>query len=97
MKTYLVAASIAAGFALASATPLMAQTMQQTKVDHDTSMKNGVATTKTTVTHTTKHKTRRPKKILGVKVGHKTAVSKTVKETKTSSNGDSSTTVKTSH
>lgn len=96
MKLTHVAASLSA-FALIVGTPAVAQTTMQTKVDHDTSMKNGVTTQKTKVTRTTKRKTHRPKKILGVKVGHKTAVSKTVRETKTSSDGDASTTVKTSH
>jgi hypothetical protein len=82
---------------IVSGAPLLAQTVRQTKVDTDTSMTDGVATTKRTVTHTTKHKTRQPKKILGVQVGHKTAVKKTVRETSVSSNGDSSSTVKTTN
>ena len=92
MKLHHAAAALAA-VALAAGAP--AQTTNQTKVTHDTDMKNGVATTTTKVTHTQKRKTRQPKKILGVKVGHKTAVHKTVRETKTSTNGDTSTTVKT--
>lgn len=82
---------------MAAGTPAVAQTETQTKVAHDTSMKHGVATAKTTVTHTSKRKTHRPKKILGIKVGHKTVVHRTVKQTTVSSNGDRSTTVKTSH
>lgn len=96
MKPIHLAASFAA-FALVAGNSAVAQTTTQTKVDHDTSVKDGVATQKTTVTQTNKRKTRQPKKILGVKVGHKTAVHKTVRETKTSSDGDSSTTVKTSN
>lgn len=97
MKLHRVAALILASAALSPVVPAMAQTVTQTKVNTDTNMKKGVATTKTTVTHTSKRKTRHPKKILGVKVGHKTAVNKTVKTTSVSTNGDSSTTVKTSH
>ncbi|MDO6414970.1 hypothetical protein Q4F19_11310 [Sphingomonas sp. BIUV-7] len=84
-----------AAAALVLSGPALAQTVRQTKVDTNTSMSNGVATTTRTETHTTKRKTRRPKKVLGVKVGHKTAVHQTVEKTKVSSNGDMSTTVKT--
>ncbi|QJU59335.1 hypothetical protein HL653_17620 [Sphingomonas sp. AP4-R1] len=86
---------LVAGAALLTAGPALAQTTHQTKVDTDTSVSNGVATTTTTQTHTTKRTTRQPKKVLGVKVGHKTAVHQTVKKTSVSTNGDSSTTVKT--
>ncbi len=89
--------AVTAALALSCGSPALAQTVQQTKVDHDTSVKNGVATTKTKITHTTKRKTHRPKKVLGVKVGHKTVTRKTVRETSVSTNGDRSTTVKTSH
>jgi hypothetical protein len=82
--------------AFVSGGPALAQTMRQTKVATDTNVTNGVATTTTTETHTTKRKTRQPKKVLGVKVGHKTAVHETVRKTSVSSNGDVSTTVKTS-
>ena len=87
------AAPLIAALTLAIA-PAQAQTTASTKVSHDTSMKDGVATTKTKVTHTTKHTTRRPKKILGVKVGHKTVTHKTERDTSVSSNGDVKTTVK---
>lgn len=96
MKLALFAVPAAALIALSL--PAAAQTTTQTKVDHDTNVsKSGVTTHKTTVTHTTKRKTRQPKKVLGVKVGHKTATSKVVKTTKVSSDGDASTTVKTSN
>ena len=81
--------------ALALGLPAAAQTTAKTEVSHDTSMKDGVATSTTKVEHTTKRKTHRPKKILGVKVGHKTVTHKTVRETSTSTNGDMTTTVKT--
>jgi hypothetical protein len=77
--------------------PALAQTTVETKVSHDTSVNDGVATRKTKVVSVRKHKTHRAKRILGVKVGHKTKVSKTVKETTNSTNGDHSTTVKTTH
>ncbi len=95
MKLVLAAALILAAFAFA--TPVSAQTMVKTEVKNDTDVKDGVVTQKHKVVHTTKRKTRHPKKILGVKVGHKTAVKKTVRETTTSSDGSMSTTVKTSH
>ncbi len=94
MKKILRAISVATSVALCIGTPALAQTTTETKVDHDTSTKDGVATSKTTVTRTSKHETNRPKKILGVKVGHKKVVHKTVKKTSVSSNGDSTTTVK---
>lgn len=88
-------AAIAAAVGLLAGAPAVAQTTHETKVDHDTSVKNGVATTKTKVTETTKRKTRQPKKVLGVKVGHKTVKHQTVRETAVSSNGDRKATVKT--
>lgn len=87
-------APLLAALALAGA-PAQAQTTSSTKVTTGTSMDNGVATSKTKVTHVTTRKTHRPKKILGVKVGHKTVTHKTVRTTSASSNGDTSTTVKT--
>lgn len=94
MKLHLIAVSTVAALIL---TPSLAtaQTTDETKVTTGTSVKNGVSTRDTKVTHVTKRKTNRPKKVLGVKVGHKTVTHKTVKETSTSTNGDSSTTVKT--
>lgn len=86
-------ASIATALALTAALPATAQTTSKTEVSHDTSMSGGVATSKTKVVHTTKHKTRRAKKILGVKVGHKTVTHKTVRESTMSSNGDHTTKV----
>ncbi|RZM10570.1 MAG: hypothetical protein EOP68_06005 [Sphingomonas sp.] len=91
-----IAASLAVAV-LSLGTPVLAQTVHQTKVDHDTHVKDGVATTTTKVTQVDKRKTRQPKKVLGVKVGHKTAETKVVRETSRSTNGDVKTTVKTSH
>lgn len=93
----MIASSFTIFLALAGAVPALAQTSAQTKVDNNTTVKDGVATTKRTVTHTTKRKTHRPKKVLGVKVGHKTVTHKTVRTTSTSTNGDASATVKTSN
>ena len=81
--------------ALALGLPAAAQTTAKTEVSHDTSMKDGVATATTKVQHTTKRKTHRPKKILGVKVGHKTVTHKTTRTSSVSSNGDHSSTVET--
>lgn len=89
------AAVIAATFTLLFGAPSTAQTTHETKVDHDTRVKNGVATTTTKITETTKRKTRQPKKVLGVKVGHKTVKRQTIRETEVSSDGDRKTTVKT--
>ena len=97
MKIILPAALLIAGLTVAGGLPAQAQTSTQTKVSQDTKVDNGVATHTTMVEHVTKRKTSRPRKILGVKVGHKTVTSKTVRETSTSSNGNASTTVKTSH
>jgi hypothetical protein len=90
-------AAVIAISGLAASAPAFAQTTQQTKVEHNTSTANGVATETTKTTHLTKRSTHHPKKVLGVKVGEKTAVHKTVKETSVSSNGDTNMTVKTSN
>jgi hypothetical protein len=84
-----------AGLAMVAGTPVAAQTTHETKVDHDTQVKDGVATTTTKVTEVSKRKTDQPKKVLGVKVGHKTIKHKTVRETSVSSDGDRATKVKT--
>lgn len=91
------AASAIAAITLITSASTFAQTSHERKVDHDTSVHNGVATTTTKVTETNKRKTNQPKKILGVKVGHKTKTTKVVRETAVSSNGDRKAVVKTSH
>ena len=96
MKLHHAALSAVAALAFA-AVPATAQTSASTKVTHDTSVDNGVATHTTKVVHTTKRKTRRPKKILGVKVGHKTVKTKSVRETSVSDNGDVSHKASVSH
>ena len=73
----------------------IAQTTTETKVSTEMGTKDGMPTKTTKVEHIRKHKTHRAKKILGVKVGHKTRVSKTVKETTTAADGSKSTTTKT--
>ncbi|WP_174279671.1 hypothetical protein [Sphingomonas bacterium] len=75
--------------------PAPVQTTTKTEVSHDTDQHDGVVTHSRKVTHVTKTRTRRPKKILGVKVGRKTVTHKTVQKTTVSSNGDHSTTVST--
>ena len=94
MKLHHIAAA-AAALALTCGMPAMAQTVRETKVDHDTKVRDGVATTTTKVTETSKRKTNRPKKVLGVKVGHKTVKHQVVRETSVSSNGDRKVAVKT--
>lgn len=92
----LLAAPLFAALAI-PALPATAQTSVKTEVKNDTDVKDGVVTRTHKVTHVAKRKTSRPKKILGVKVGHKTATTKTVRETSTSSDGDMTTSVKTTH
>ena len=94
--TKILAAPMIVAMALTVALPAQAQTTSSTKVTHDTSMSDGVATQTTKVTHVTKRKTHRPRKILGVKVGHKTVVHKTVRKVTTGTNGDMSTQTTTS-
>lgn len=79
------------------AAPALAPAQTTTKVDvsHDTKTKDGVVTNTRKVERVTKTQTRRPKKILGVKVGHKTVTHKTVQKTSVSSNGDHSATTST--
>jgi hypothetical protein len=95
MKLFQAILPAVAALAIGGTGPSSAQTMSKTKVTTDTDVKGGVATDKVKVVNVQKRKTHRPKRILGVKVGHKTAKVKTVKETARSSNGDTSATVKT--
>ena len=95
MKLYQPILSAVVILAIAGVGPSSAQTMTKTKVSTDRDVKDGVATDKVKVVNVQKRKTHRPKRILGVKVGHKTAKAKTVKVDARSSNGDASTTVKT--
>ena len=97
MKRFQTILPALAVFAISSAVPATAQTTTETKVTRDSDMKDGVATDKMKVVSVQKHKTRHAKRILGVKVGHKTAVHKTEKTTSQSSNGDMSTKVKTTN
>ena len=72
-----------------------AQTTTETKTSTETGTNDaGVPTKTTTVKHVTKHKTRQPKKILGVKVGHKTRKHEVVKKTTVDANGNKSTETK---
>jgi hypothetical protein len=91
-----VALGVTLGLSLA-AVPASAQVSNETKVSHDTSMHDGVATRTTKVEHVRKMKTHRPKKILGVKVGHKTRTTKTIQTRSVSSNGDHSSSTEIKH
>lgn len=91
------ATAIAVALTMICGAPALAQTTRETKVDHDTKVHDGVATATTKVTQSSKRKTHRPKKVLGLKVGHKTVEHKTVRESSVSSNGDHSVKIKTSH
>ena len=89
----LAATALGLGAALGlsmAAVPSSAQVSHETKVSTDTSMHDGVATRTTKVEHVKKVKTHRPKKILGVKVGHKTITHKRIETRSVSSNGDHS-------
>lgn len=97
MKLNRTVAPILAALAMTAAMPASAQTTHETKVTHDTGMKDGVPTATTKVVTVRKHKTRRPKKILGVKVGHKTRTTKVVREKTVDANGVVDQKVKVSH
>lgn len=90
----ILAAPLIAALALTIGVPAQAQTTSSTKVTHDTGMNDGMPTSTTKVTHVTKRKTHRPKKIFGVKVGHKTVTHKTVRTTTMGADGDRSMSVK---
>ena len=92
MKIKTLLALTAATLALGTMTAATAQTTTETKVSTDPNASGG---TTTKVEHIHKHKTHHAKRILGVKVGHKTRVHKTVKETSTDANGAQTTTTKT--
>jgi hypothetical protein len=97
MTLYRNPAVLLAAIALGASTPILAQVSTATKVTTSNSMDNGVATQTTKVVHVKKYKTHHAKRILGVKVGHKTKTIKTVHKTTVSSNGDSSSSVETNH
>ncbi len=95
MTTSRLALSALAAFALTTGVSAFAQ--NSTSVSHSTSTHDGVVTHKTKVVKVHKRKTRHVRRVLGVKVGHKTATSKTVTKTTRKSNGETTTTVKTTH
>jgi len=94
-KTASILAAMA--FTASVALPASAQVTHETKVSTDVSSHDGVTTRTTKVKHIKKVKTRHPKRILGVKVGHKTRKTETVRTTTTSTNGDYKQSVTTSH
>lgn len=89
MKFSHAAAAVVAVFAFTTGAAVSAQTTSETKVTTDTSTKDGVPVKKVKVVHVQRHKTHHVKRILGVKVGHKTRVQKTVKETTIGPDGKS--------
>jgi hypothetical protein len=98
MTVYRTLAAMALGLGVTlAAVPASAQVTHETKVSTDTSMHDGVATRTTKVEHVRKVKTHRPKKILGVKVGHKTVTHKRIETRSVSSNGDHSATTEIKH
>lgn len=97
MTLFRTAAPILAALAMTAAMPATAQTTHKTTVSHDTGMKDGMPTATTKVVTVRKHKTRRAKRILGVKVGHKTRTTKVVREKTVDANGTVDQKVKVSH
>lgn len=98
MTVYRTLAAMALGLGVTlAAVPASAQVTHETKVSTDTSMHDGVATRTTKVEHVRKVKTHHPKKILGVKVGHKTVTHKRIETRSVSSNGDHSATTEIKH
>ncbi len=95
--TKFLAAPMIAALALAAGLPVEAQTAVKTTVSHSTKTSDGMPSQTTKVTHVTKRRTHRPRKILGVKVGHKTVTRKVVRKTTTAADGSMSTQVKTSN
>jgi hypothetical protein len=91
------AAFLLATITLSLGMPALAQVSTSTKVSTSNSMDNGVASQTTKVEHVKKIKTHHAKRILGVKVGHKTKTIKTVRKTTVNSNGDSTSSVQTNH
>jgi hypothetical protein len=90
-------AALLAAMALGASMPVVAQVSDRTKVTTHNRTEDGVDTQTTRVIHEKKFKTHHAKRILGVKVGHKTEKIKSVRTTKVDSNGDSSTSVRTNH
>ena len=81
-------AGTAAVALISLSTAAVAQTTTETTASTSTAS-DGTVTKK--VTHVRKHRTHHARRILGVKVGTKTKVDKTVKETKMGPNGTSTT------
>lgn len=89
-------AALASVALLCGAPALAATTTTTTTVTHGTSVRNGVVAHRTKVVHVRK-RTTRPRRVLGVKVGHHTRTTKTVRTTTHRSNGSTRTTVRTTH
>lgn len=94
MKAYKLATLTAATFALATGTAAIAQTTTKSSVTTSNTVKAGVPATTVKAITVHKTKTRRAKRVLGVKVGHKSRVHKVVRKTTTTATGETSTQVK---
>ena len=86
-----------ASVALFCGTPALAATTTTTTVTRGASVRNGVVVHRTKVVHVRKRTTRRPRRVLGVQVGHHTNTTKTVRTTVHRANGSTRTTVRTTH
>jgi len=97
MTAYRNIAALVAVMVLSTSMPISAQVSQNTSVSTSNGMKDGVATQTTRVLHVNKFKTHHAKRILGVKVGHKTRTIKQLRTTTVDSNGNANTSEKISH
>ena len=97
MTSYRNIAALLAVMALGTSIPISAQVSHETRVSTSNGMDDGVATQTTKVVHVNKFKTHHAKRILGVKVGHKTRTIKKVRTTTVDSNGNNNTSVEISH
>jgi hypothetical protein len=97
MTFYRHTAALFAATALVASMPISAQVSHETRVTTSNNMDDGVPSQTTKVVHVKKYKTHHPKRILGVKVGHKTRTVKRVRKTTVDANGNTSTSVETRH
>lgn len=94
MKLHNSATLAVAALAIGIGAPAVAQTTTKSSVTTSNSVQAGVPATTVKAKVVQKTKTRRAKRVLGVKVGHKSRVHKTVRNTTVTATGDTSTQVK---
>ena len=91
MTVYRNIAALVAVMGLGTSMPISAQVSHDTSVSTSSGMDHGVATQTTRVVNVNKFKTHHAKRILGVKVSHKTRTIKQVRTTTVDSNGNANT------